>query len=122
MSWANRMDIDRYLEEFSANPVLGPAARFLKAYQETIDSVSDGWPYWSAGTRPAGDLCKLLADAQLANLRHDGIDATAADVAKAIRRVRAFMTRRADVFKGARISDDPQPRTYMHTELRVRYE
>jgi hypothetical protein len=88
------MDIEELTIEFARDPVLGPAAGYLKGYQELIDSISDGWPYWSYGTRCASDLSELLKkahDQKYAHWNDPEFKPTRADVEKAVKPIARFI-------------------------------
>lgn len=60
MNWMNRMDVEDAVINTRHLPVLGRAARFLKAWVEAVDSCSDGWPYWMPPSRAAAKLMELM--------------------------------------------------------------
>jgi len=93
--WLNRWDIDEAVRTFKADPVLGPAAKFLPDYRDLVDSLSDGWPYWSAGTKCASDLESLLHEAMGERYSHepDYMPPTRADVEMAARKIALFIGR-----------------------------
>lgn len=95
MTWMNEMEIDEAVRVFAQDPVLGPASRYLSDYRHLINRNSDGWPYWSAGTRPAGTLCEILSAAMTNRYRQDPryVRPTLDDVKKAVRRIKSFVTR-----------------------------
>lgn len=102
-AWLNEYEIDEASRLFANDPVLGPAAKTLARYRDMINAHSDGWPYWRAGTAPAADLCDILYKARL-RIYGAGFDqlksATQEDVAKAVRRIRSFVTKRRETFAG----------------------
>lgn len=55
--WMNEHEIDEALyivKEYA--PEFLPYAKFLSDWRDIVNQNSDGWAYWSAGTRPAKDL------------------------------------------------------------------
>jgi len=93
--WMNRNEIENAVEHFRLHTILGPAANFLNDYKDLIDSCSDGWLVWIAGTNPASDLCDLLQQALSQRYRHnpDYVPPTWTDVVKACRRITTFVHR-----------------------------
>jgi hypothetical protein len=95
-TWLNEHEIDNAVRQFSDHPVLGPAARYLSDYRDLINANSDGWPYWNAGTNPAGNLSRLIADARMAEYgvgRTIYVEPTLKDVLAAITPIKSFITR-----------------------------
>lgn len=118
----NRHDIDDAVRTFEhRHPVLGPAARFLKDYQEGIDSMSDGWPYWSHGTQCTNKLQTLL-EREMNRARypfrkdlHGGGEAPTVaqlqrEVAQALALIKGFVTKRKNIGKTA----PPLPTLQVH--------
>lgn len=94
--WMNRYEIERAVVHFARDPVLGPAARFLRAFQEEVDKISDGWPYWSPPSKAASRLMALLNAHLFAGMGgYPNLPAaSAADVRRCLTPIKAFMTRR----------------------------
>jgi len=99
----NEWDIAGALARHAKHPVLGPATRFLADYRDEVNAHSDGWPYWSPPVRAAKALMELIKrgdDFALASFIRTGaaapVDVTEADLAKALRPIKAFMTRRGN--------------------------
>lgn len=93
--WMNRSEIEEAVSRFDRHSVLGPASRFLQAFQQEVDSHSDGWPYWKAPGQAAGKLQGLIhghlragmgAYPQLPTATVEQVQATMAPI-------KAFMTR-----------------------------
>jgi hypothetical protein len=60
--WMNEGDIDEALETVRHHaPEYLPYIKYLSDWRDTINSNSDGWPYWTAGTRCASKLMELVA-------------------------------------------------------------
>jgi N12 class adenine-specific DNA methylase/2'-5' RNA ligase len=95
--WMNVAEIEQAVDRFKTDPVLGPAARFLQAFQEEVDRISDGWPYWSAPSRAAGKLMALLHGHLSAGMgAYPNLPvATSADVQATLAPIKAFITREA---------------------------
>lgn len=96
--WMNRGDIEHAVARFKDDPVLGPAARFLQAFQEEVDRVSDGWPYWSLPSKAARQLTTLLYSNLMGGMGAYKVPAkaTAADVWATMGPIKSFMTRRGE--------------------------
>ena len=58
-TWMNTSEIEEAVQRFEKHPILGPAARFLQAFQEEVDRHSDGWLLETAGPR-GGQLQGLI--------------------------------------------------------------
>lgn len=57
MSWMNGCEIENCRPD---TQVLRNGASFLRAFMNLINSISDGWPYWSYGTKCSDDLQELV--------------------------------------------------------------
>jgi hypothetical protein len=67
--WMNESEIDEALVLVGKYaPRFLPYAKYLSDWRDIINQNSDGWAYWSAGTRPAGKLQELLS-AIISNIR-----------------------------------------------------
>ena len=95
-TWMNEGDIERAVDVFKDHPVLGPAARFLEAFKDQVNRVSDGWHSWPLPGRAAGKLQALLYGHMMAGMGAYPVlpDATAADVLATMPPIKAFMTKR----------------------------
>jgi hypothetical protein len=93
--WMNRWEIEEMVRKYKHDPVLGPATKYLDDYRELIDNVSDGWPYWSYGTKCAHTLMELIHKAdeqQYHHLRDPDYKApTYKDVQKACKKIETFV-------------------------------
>lgn len=96
MMFMNRDEIAQAADRFANDPVLGPAARFLRAFQEEVDAHSDGWPYWSPPVKAAAKLMELLRGHLFAGMgAYPRLPAaTPADVRRTLAPIKSFMTRR----------------------------
>ncbi|MGV8972213.1 MAG: hypothetical protein ACOH10_07810 [Rhodoglobus sp.] len=110
MMFMNEWDIENALRRFNTGetPNLAAGARTLSALAEWTNRNSDGWAYWPKPCRAAKSLMTLLEAAEAAQRRGwsygDFTDVTAADLAKALRPIKAFLTRQGvsyDVLGGA---------------------
>ncbi|MCS4088879.1 hypothetical protein FHT76_000468 [Rhizobium sp. BK176] len=62
--WMNRDDIDRMVETAENYlPEVLPFAKYLADWRDVVDDNSDGWPHWTAGSKCAEKLMKLLREA-----------------------------------------------------------
>lgn len=85
MPWLNEHEIDALRV---THPPLISGATFLRAFKDLINAISDGWAYWSYGTKCSADLGALLS------LRGQAAEATTvAEVKKAKARVTGFLRR-----------------------------
>jgi hypothetical protein len=66
MQFANEHEIESWVQQWAADPVLAAAARTLCSLKDAVNGCSDGWPYWPAPSRSAQALVGLLADADRA--------------------------------------------------------
>ena len=62
--WMNESDIECAAHRIINPPVLVIGATFLKDFCELINSISDGWPYWSYGTKCSNDLQTIIDQGQ----------------------------------------------------------
>lgn len=94
--WLNESEIDECVRMFHGDPILGPASRYLSDYRDIVNGHSDGWPYWSSGTKPAETLCDLLYKARMNRFRQDPsfTAPTVGDVQKGMQRIKRFITMR----------------------------
>jgi hypothetical protein len=94
--WMNRHEIEEATYRFANHPVLGPASRFLREFQEEVDQHSDGWPYWSPPSKAAGKLQDLIHGHMRAGMgAYPRLpEPTMADVKKTLAPIKSFMTRR----------------------------
>jgi hypothetical protein len=60
--WMNEGEIDDALNVVQHHaPEYLPYIKYLSDWRDTINSNSDGWPYWTAGTRCASKLMELTS-------------------------------------------------------------
>ena len=64
--WMNECDIRSAVTRMDQRTPwhLRRSALFLRSFCELINGISDGWPYWSYGTRCSEDLQRIVDDAQ----------------------------------------------------------
>ena len=55
--WMNGCEIENCSPD---TPVLRDGAAFLRSFKNLIDEISDGWPYWSYGTKCSAALQELV--------------------------------------------------------------
>lgn len=88
----SRVDEDEF-------PNLANAAHILAALVDWTNSNSDGWPYWKKPSQAANRLMDLLHERDYAiqfGYHRDGsplTDLTDEELAKALRPIKAFLTR-----------------------------
>lgn len=88
--WLNQYDIEELQGRLAGHNPLGNAANFLFHYMELINSISDGWAYWSYGTKCSGDLQTIVGNGKLPA---NQCEVSSKDVDKAIRKVVSFLQR-----------------------------
>jgi len=60
--WMNEGEVDEALAVVERRaPEYFPYVKYLSDWRDTINRNSDGWPYWTAGTRCASNLMVLVA-------------------------------------------------------------
>lgn len=89
--WMNEYDIADAVRRLDTDetPNLAAGARALDSLMNWANDNSDGWCYWPKPSRAAKSLMEMLSAAD----RFDPEDVTAADLTKALRPVKAFLTR-----------------------------
>lgn len=97
--FANDLDIHMWQQRHNAatgRPMAGALADNIAALADWANDNSDGWAHWPKPSRAAAGAMRLLFDLD-ADLRRawsdKPADLTRADVTKALRPVRAFLTR-----------------------------
>src|SRR4051812_11714527 len=94
MLFMNEWEIEESVRRHARHAALGPATQFLQAFMREVNSHSDGWPYWGPPVHAAAQLITLIEQGNK-RLRDDRTpDITLDQVQKAIRPIKAFMTRR----------------------------
>lgn len=97
MRFANDYDRHRFQQRFNnatGFPVLGKAADNLAALADWADANSDGFHSWPKPARAAQGLVALLEDAETEYRSGRRLeDITGADLQRALRPVKAFLTR-----------------------------
>lgn len=75
--------------ERNQNPVeLVKAALFLQAFCDLINAISDGWPYWSYGTKCSQNLQEIVRDGQ-----YPASQVIIEDITPATKKVLTFLKR-----------------------------
>ncbi len=89
--WLNEYEVDDAQHRFDPDdtPNLLRAARILRRLVQWTNHNSDGWPYWQKPAKAAGQLMELIYRAD----RFDPQDVTEAELSKALRPIKAFLTR-----------------------------
>jgi hypothetical protein len=97
--WMNEADIEYAAQKLKAEEFL-PAVRVLNAFCELINRISDGWAYWSYGTKCSDDLQNIVHWAAIERRRELGMADrdkkkayTAEDAAKAMKKIGRFLRR-----------------------------
>lgn len=62
MTWMNEGEVREAVNRHRDHPQLGLAARALEAYMDAVNSCSDGWPYWTNGSKAADKLMTYLQE------------------------------------------------------------
>ena len=83
--WMNEYEISNATRLITNPPIMVKAARFLNEFCELINSISDGWAYWSYGTKCSYDLQEIVYDKQYV--------ARCESVKPAMKKVLSFLTR-----------------------------
>lgn len=91
MTWLNEYEIDDAVRRFDPDeaPNLATAAFALRELMQWTNRNSDGWPYWAPPSKASEKLQSLIARAD----RFSPVDITAADLAGAVRPIKAFRTK-----------------------------
>jgi hypothetical protein len=91
----NEHEVEQMADRASRNPELAPFGRIAVKYVEIINSNSDGWPYWAAGSNAASKFLEKL-DKLTNPYRRDGNEPkpTIADLKKAMAPMKALLTKR----------------------------
>lgn len=95
--WMNEMEINEAASLLRHKPVYGPAAIYLQDYMYLVNENSDGWPYWSAGSKAADSLSAIVQEGMhllrpWGAYRDTKATATEADVKKAVARIKRFVS------------------------------
>lgn len=92
--WMNEYEVRSMPDRFDAEdqPNAERGARVLLNLLAWTNSNSDGWPYWQKPSNAAGKLMDLLREIDRGG-RGDGADLDAAELAAALRPIKAFLTR-----------------------------
>lgn len=95
MTWMNEWDIEDALRRFypDETPNLATGAQVVATLAHWTNQNSDGWCYWQKPSRAASSLMTLLEAARRPNYNGDMVDITAAQLAKVLRPIKAFLTR-----------------------------
>jgi len=94
----NHYDVARAVARFTAaqTPNRIRAALVLTELVNWTDDHSDGWAYWSKPRNASAKLAAMVVSTTwVANAEQEAADATDAELAAALRPVKAFLTRQA---------------------------
>lgn len=80
----NESEIDDAVRKYRDHPVLGKATQLLSKFRDLINSNSDGWPYWKAGSAAARQLMTMIGSPDTA---------TEAQLKKAMVPIKSLCTR-----------------------------
>lgn len=86
--WMNEYEIQDAVQRISSPPSFVEGAYFLSRFCDLINSISDGWPYWSYGTKCSDDLQNLIGQ-----VRHPNNPVDTRKVKPAIKKVLTFLKR-----------------------------
>lgn len=94
MLYMNSYEIEEAVLRFGRGdtPNLQQAALILERLRGWTNRNSDGWAYWPKPCRAAKRLQELLQEVD----RYRPVDCTEAELAAALRPIKAFLTRQAD--------------------------
>ena len=62
--WMNEIEIEQAVRRISKPSLLVKGAKCLQEFCHLINSISDGWAYWSYGTKCSNDLQEIVAKGQ----------------------------------------------------------
>jgi hypothetical protein len=91
----NEWDIEEAQVRYSRHRIKRWAARIIKDLMNLTNTVSDGWPYWSAPCKSAAQLIAVVEDME---------NPTEADLRKALSPIKAMFTRTAKAWGGKTIN------------------
>ena len=96
MRYMNEWDIESAVQRY--DPAIVPNRAYLaavvSALRDWTNQNSDGWPYWPKPARAADRAMALIESTTTPeNMRREEQDATDAEVAAALRPIKALLTR-----------------------------
>jgi len=92
--WMNESEIDDAVRRMATAPLrLARAAEYLQCFKDIINEISDGWAYWSYGTKCSDGLQAIVREGQYPANQYAHSAASQADVDKACRKIAAFLRR-----------------------------
>ena len=91
--WMNRSEVEYAPVLIGDHKTLRPAALYLQSFMNLIDSISDGWAYWSYGTRCSADLQDIVHKGTIPCNRYADVCATKAEVTKSCKKIQSFLKR-----------------------------
>ena len=87
----NQWEIEDACNHCRGHVTLGPASEYLLAFCELINNISDGWAYWSYGTKCSEDLQKIVNEGKWSASQMPGPKLK--DVQDACRKIQTFLKR-----------------------------
>lgn len=102
MLYMNDYDLEMAERRFDAAETMNRlrVARALCRYRDWVNSVSDGWPYWSPALRAAAKAMGLVESrTYMENEKQEEVDATDSEVTSALRPIKSFMTKHGGDWK-----------------------
>ena len=95
--WMNQHEVEYALNRCQNAPNLPAhvlkAARFLNDFCHLINDISDGWAYWSYGTKCSDSLQELVNEAQWPINQYPSTASTNTECVKACNKVKNFLKR-----------------------------
>jgi hypothetical protein len=91
--YLSEYEIEKAVEIYDLDPILGPASKTLYNLMCWTNRNSDGWPYWAKPVRAAAGLIAMLD-----RPHWEPSTATVAELKAALRPVKAFRTRQGADF------------------------
>ena len=88
MHYMNSVEVENNVTKFRNHPVLGEAAKCLKAFMDEVNAHSDGWAYWRPPVQAAHSLMLILEEGRA--------DVTYKTYVRTLQPIKAFMTRKGD--------------------------
>ena len=88
MHYMNSVEVENNVTKFRNHPVLGEAAKYLKAFMDEVNAHSDGWAYWRPPVQAAHSLMLILEEGRA--------DVTYKTYVRTLQPIKAFMTRKGD--------------------------
>ena len=91
--WMNQAEIEYAPTLIGNHPTLQPAATYLLSFLHLINEISDGWPYWTYGTKCSHDLQTIVHNGTIPCNQYDHACVKPAEVSKACKKIQTFLKR-----------------------------